>query len=113
LGADVSDREFFESFRSTGTATGYMTRLTIPCDFAGVSFPFHVYVLRGPRGYVELQDQFRWVEEIRGGKVPAKIRSEFDRINQIATTNSVDFRRQCLDEIQNNFGFRELLMDRP
>ncbi len=98
-GASEEDQEFFESFgpqdeqqkKSSG-----MKRFTIPCDFAGNKFPFHVYVLKGPRGYVELQDQFRWLEERRGGNIPKEVQDSFRRLNAIAAENNVDFMELCV-----------------
>ncbi|MFM9068593.1 MAG: DUF2610 domain-containing protein, partial [Planctomycetota bacterium] len=68
-----------------------MKRFTVPIDFAGKKYPFFVYVMTGPRGFAEVQDQFRWVEEIRGGKVPQEVRDSFRRLNEIAKENNVDF----------------------
>jgi TPR repeat protein len=97
--ATGDDKEFFDSFgkEKSGEKKKYsITRFTIPCDFAGKSFPFFVYVLGGPRGYAELQDQFRWLEEVRGGEVPPAVRASFLRLNGIAAENRVDFRELCV-----------------
>jgi hypothetical protein len=97
LGATDDDRKFFEKFASgADPKESGMKRFTIPCDFAGTEYPFHVYVLTGPRGYAELQDQFRWVKEIRGGEVPARVRDSFLRLKQIAVENNVDFMDLCV-----------------
>jgi len=99
-GATDADREFFERFApGADKKKSGMKRFTIPCDFAGKKYPFHVYILTGPRGYAELQDQFRWVAEIRGGEVPAEVRANFLRLNQIATENNVDFMELCVSEL--------------
>jgi hypothetical protein len=117
-GASDEERDFFERFAvdkskddksksgssTTGTTTSTssgtaevkkrdsgMKRFTVPIDFAGKKYPFFVYVMTGPRGYAEVQDQFRWVEEIRGGKVPQEVRDSFRRLNEIAKENNVDF----------------------
>lgn len=66
-------------------------RFTIPVDVGGRKYPTHVYVMTGPRGYAELQDQFRWLEEIRGCLVPQDVRDSFRRLNEIAKENNVDF----------------------
>ena len=68
-----------------------MKRFTTPTDFNGTKYPFHVYVVTGRNGYAELQDQFRWVKEIRGGTVPAEVQESFKRLNDIAVENKVDF----------------------
>jgi hypothetical protein len=99
-GADDSDREFFQSF-AKGAAPGKsgMKRFTFPADFAGKKYPFHVYVLSGPRGYAELQDQFRWLNEMRGGEVPVEVRDSFERLNKIAVESHVDFQEQCVSAL--------------
>ena len=96
-GATGADSEFFKSFaKGADKKKSGMKRFTIPCDFSGKKFPFYVYVLAGPRGYAELQDQFRWVKEVRGGDVPAEVRASFLRLNQIAVENNVDFMELCV-----------------
>ncbi len=98
-GATEADRAYFERFAADALEkkkeTG-MKRFTIPCDFSGKKYPFHVYVISGPRGYAELQDQFRWLNEIRGGVVPADVRDSFSRLNGIAAENNVDFMELCV-----------------
>lgn len=99
-GATDDDRVFFEKFapqkEKKGKSDSGIKRFTIPCDFSGKKYPFHVYVLTGPRGYAELQDQFRWLKEFRGGEVPADVRSSFQRLNAIASENKVDFMELCV-----------------
>jgi len=97
-GASEEDREFFSRFSSGEgrTAKNAISRFTIPCDFSGTPYPFFVYVISGPRGYTELQDQFRWLKEFRGGEVPKEIRDSFLRLNNIASENNVDFRELCV-----------------
>jgi acyl carrier protein len=73
-----------------------MKRFTVPCDFDGVKFPFHVYVSHGKPGYSELLDQFRWLEERRGGKMPVEVKDSFGRLNTIAKDNKVDFADLCV-----------------
>ena len=93
--ATDDDKKFFERFATAKEGepkpNSGMTRFTIPADFSGKEYPFHVYLLTGPRGYQELQDQLRWVEEVRGGTIPKKIRESFLKLNQIAAQNNVDF----------------------
>ncbi len=103
-GASAADREFFERFlaadgeKSTAgeKKTSGMTRFTISCHFGDKKYPFHVYVLSGPRGYAELLDQFRWLHEFRGGEVPADVKESFLKLNTIAVDNKVDFRELCV-----------------
>jgi len=96
-GASDADREFFERFASgADKAKSGIKRFTIPCDFAGKKYPFQVYVLTGPRGYAELLDQFRWLNDVRGGEVPAEVRESFLKLNQIAVENKTDFMELCV-----------------
>jgi TPR repeat protein len=94
--ASANDKTFFESFSSDpAKSKGSLQRYTIQCIFNNVKFPFYVYVLSGPRGYAELQDQFRWVKEMRGGEVPAEVRASFLKLNEIAVKNNVSFIDLC------------------
>lgn len=96
-GATADDKSFFESFSSAPEKSkGGIKRFTIQCFFNNVKYPFHVYVLTGPRGYAELQDQFRWVKEMRGGEVPAEVRASFLKLNEIAVQNNVNFMDLCV-----------------
>jgi len=90
---DVSaeDKVFFESFAKSAKGNGSMKRFTIPVDFDGTIFPFDVYIVSGKQGYKELQDQFVWVKEYRGGQVSKDFENNFHKINRIATENNVDF----------------------
>ncbi len=95
--ATDEDREFFEGFVEGGKSSqsSRIVRFTIPCDFAGNKFPFDIYVVSGPRGFAELQDQFRYIEEIRRGKVPGEVRDSFLRLNEIAKKENVDYVELC------------------
>ena len=59
-------------------------------------YPFNIYVIAGPNGYAEVQDQFRWVKEIRGCEVPKEVRDSFKRLAAIAAENHVSFMDLCL-----------------
>lgn len=99
----AGDRAFFERFApNADIKNSGITRLKIPCDFAGKNFPFNVYVIEGPRGYAELLEQFRWVKEMRGGEVPMKVRDSFQRLNRIAVENNTDFRELCKYALDSN-----------
>ncbi len=84
-----------------------MKRFTVPTDFAGVKWPFHVYVSEfGPGtycpadralkpdeqdciGFRGIDDQVAWVKEARGGMVPADVVSAFQKLSDIARKNNV------------------------
>ncbi len=94
-----ADRSFFEKFakseKKPDERTG-ITRFTIPVDFDGTKFPFYVYIITGKQGYKGLQDQFVWLKEYRGGKIPNEVQESFNRLNKIAVDNDVDFRDLCV-----------------
>jgi tetratricopeptide (TPR) repeat protein len=73
-----------------------MKRFTIPCDFNGVKYPFHVYIMdvRWPKD--PLEDQARWLEEERGGKIPEEVRESFRKLHKIAHENNVSFQDLCV-----------------
>jgi len=71
------------------------TILTFPVDVGGVSSPVRFFVLPGPRGFDELQDQFRWVAQIRGGRVPDDVQAEISKLNATAVETKADFRDVC------------------
>jgi len=95
--ATTADREFFEAFGpNADKSKSGIKRFTVPCDFSGTRYPFHLYVMKGKRGYAELQDQFRWLTYFRGGEVPVEVRDSFRRLNTIAVENNVDFMELCV-----------------
>ena len=44
-----------------------MKRFTVPCDFNGTKYPFHVYVGEPHPARHPLQHQAWWLSTIRGG----------------------------------------------
>lgn len=77
------------------SSTG-MKRFTIPCDFNGVKYPFHVYVTNVKWPTDPLEDQAKWLEEIRGGTIPKDVRESFQRLHKIAHENNVSFIDLCV-----------------
>jgi tetratricopeptide (TPR) repeat protein len=73
-----------------------MKRFTIPCDFNGLKYPFHVYVTDVPWPKDPLEDQARWLEEVRGGTIPKEVRESFRKLHKIAHDNKVSFQDLCL-----------------
>ncbi len=117
-GASATDAAFFKGFRTEeqkkavktekpgkiegaeksdkAEGAGELKKFTVPIDFSGTKYPFDIYVFSGPNGYTELQDQFRWVKDYRGGVVPPDVLSSFMRLNKIAVENKVDFCALCV-----------------
>jgi tetratricopeptide (TPR) repeat protein len=96
------DRVFFQEFaqgakeKKDSEKSLLMSRFTIPTNFDGTTSPFYYYIVAGKEGYKGLQDQFVWVKEFRGGKVPGAAQESFSRLNKIAVENNVDFRDLCI-----------------
>jgi tetratricopeptide (TPR) repeat protein len=72
---------------------GGMKRFTVRTDFSGVKFPFHIYVTDS---WQSLEDQFVFVEKVRGGKVPKEVVDKFQRLYKIAKENKVSFMDLCV-----------------
>jgi YHS domain-containing protein len=86
-----------------------MKRFTVPTDFAGTKFPFHVYTLEYGQaplckaqaealdpdvfcaGFSGIDDQVIWVRELRGGEVPIDVITSFQKLYSIARENNVSF----------------------
>jgi Domain of unknown function (DUF2610) len=73
-----------------------MKRFTVPCDFAGEKYPFHVYVGEPLPSCHPLKYQASWLREIRGGAVPAEVMDSFARLAAIAHENNVSFEDLCV-----------------
>ena len=70
-----------------------MKRFSIPVEFSGVKYPFHIYIAEN---WDFTNDQFVWIEKIRGGKVPTDVKDSLKRIYDIAKTNKVSFQDLCI-----------------
>lgn len=73
-----------------------MKRFTVPCDFDGIKYPFHVYITNVPPPKHPLEDQARWLKEERGGTIPAEVMDAFARLQKIAQENKVSFVDLCV-----------------
>ncbi len=92
----ASSEEQAEFNKTSEVETVGMKRFTIPTDFNGEKSPFNIYLLSGRRGYLELQDQFRWVYEYRNGVVPEDVQDSFRRLHNLAKKNNVDYQALCV-----------------
>ncbi len=72
---------------------GGMKRFTIPVEFEGVQAPFHIYVAET---WPFLDDQFTWVQKVRGCKIPSGVRESFQRLYKIAQDNKISFSQLCV-----------------
>jgi hypothetical protein len=73
-----------------------MKRFTVPCDFAGVKYPFHVYIGETMPGVHPLKYQELWLRDIRGGTLPQEVMDSFSRLAAIALENNVSFEDLCV-----------------
>ncbi len=73
-----------------------MKRFTIPCDFNGTKYPFHVYIGEPHPARHPLQHQSWWLSTIRGGTIPQDVMDSFDRLHKIALENKVSFEDLCV-----------------
>ena len=73
-----------------------MKRFTIPCDFNGVKYPFHVYVGEPHTQRHPLQHQSWWLSTIRGGTIPQDVMDSFERLHKISIENNVSFEDLCV-----------------
>ena len=108
-GASEEEVAFFKTF-GPGGKPGIkndrysMKRFTLPIDFDGERSQFSVYILSGPNGYAQLEDQFRWVKEYEGGTVPQSVRDNFRQIHKTAVENNVDFAALCVSALGKKDG---------
>jgi Domain of unknown function (DUF2610) len=73
-----------------------MKRFTVPCDFSGVKYPFHVYIGEPLPSVHPLKYQASWLREVRGGTVPQEVMDSFARLAAIALENNVSFEDLCV-----------------
>lgn len=73
-----------------------MKRFTVPCDFNGQKYPFHVYVGEPHPQRHPLQHQAWWLSTIRGGTIPQDVMDSFERLHKIALENNVSFEDLCV-----------------
>jgi serine/threonine protein kinase/tetratricopeptide (TPR) repeat protein len=70
-----------------------MKRFTVPTDFNGVNYPMNIYVANN---YKFTEDQLRWVEKVRGGKVSKEVEESFQRLAKNAKDKNVSFSDLCV-----------------
>ena len=78
-----------------------MKRFTIPCDFAGQTAPFHVYIGQPTPGLHPLKYQAAWLKEERGGQVPLDVMESFQQLYNISKENNVSFEELCIYALSN------------
>jgi tetratricopeptide (TPR) repeat protein/tRNA A-37 threonylcarbamoyl transferase component Bud32 len=71
-------------------------RFTVPCDFNGTKYPFHIYVTNYVEPHDIIADQTRWLRDVRGGTMPTEVIDSFKRLYKIAKENNVSFIDLCV-----------------
>jgi hypothetical protein len=95
-GASAEDAEFFKSFSSgVSNRNGGTKEFLVPIEFNGTKYPFKIFVFRGPNAMQELEDQFQWVIEYRGGSVPQELLDDLRKFFKMAMENKVEFADVC------------------
>lgn len=92
---DEAEANRIRDFIANTTKSG-MKRFTIPCDFSGIKYPFHVYVTNVAWPKHPLEDQARWLKEERGGTIPKDVMDSFEKLHKIAHENNVSFVELCV-----------------
>lgn len=90
-----------------------MKRFTVPCDFNGVKYPFHVYVGEPHPQRHPLQHQAWWVSTIRGGNIPQEVMDSFERLHKIAIENNVSFEDLCVYALGTAAGEQQGIQQQP
>jgi hypothetical protein len=73
-----------------------MKRLTIPCDFNGVTAPFHVYLGDPSADVHPIYFQTAWLRESRGGTVPREVLDSLQRLADIARKEGMSYEDLCV-----------------
>ncbi len=115
LGTSTAPADLAEARkRAAQAAQQSLKRFTVPTDFAGVKYPFNVYVSQygegkrcpadralkpdeeGCVGFTGINDQAQWVTIARGGKVPKDAIDAFEKLDKLARENNVSFPDLCV-----------------
>ncbi len=73
-----------------------MKKFTIPCEFGGQKAPFGIYIGKPDNGLHPLQFQQEWLQEVRGGNIPLEVMNTFQKLQNIAIENDVDYEELCV-----------------
>jgi len=74
-------------------------QFTILADFAGIRYAIIVYVTNVTWPKHPLEEQARWLKEVRGGTIPQDVMDRFDRMNKVAH----DTNKTLIDVCNSNF----------
>jgi tetratricopeptide (TPR) repeat protein len=72
-----------------------MKPFTIRCDYGGRKYPFTIFITNVPWPKDPLEDQARWLEEVRYWTILEQDREMFRRLQKIAHENNVSFVDLC------------------
>lgn len=100
-GAGEADKKFFQLFdNETQKGERPLKKISVDVDFGGEIVPYNVYFIPGPNGYAEVLDQFRWVRDYRGGRIPDDTLGTFQQLHR----RSIETRREFYDLCVERFG---------
>ena len=78
-----------------------MESFTIPCDFDGIKYSFHIYIGIPCTELHPLKYQAAWLKEERGGYVPQDVMDSFEKLHKIDLENNVSFEELCVYALGN------------
>jgi tetratricopeptide (TPR) repeat protein len=85
-------RSFFDGLKPVAKGGTPNSVQSVPCDFSGQIFRFNVYIIPGRGSFQQVQNQFRWVEEYRGGKPDESYVKIIDKLGAEAKERGLDFK---------------------
>jgi len=96
--ADQAEADRIRALIKTAIAPG-MKRFTISADFGGIKYAFYIYITNVKWPKHPLEDQARWLKEVRGGTIPQDVMDTFGRLSKLAHDNNSSFVDVCISEL--------------
>jgi hypothetical protein len=72
-----------------------MKKLTINCNFGGVSSPFSFYIGNPENTHHPVQFQAEWLSKVRGGSVPGDVMESLQKLYDLSRKNNLSFEELC------------------
>ena len=96
--ADQAEADRIRALIKTAIAPG-MKRFTISADFGGIKYAFFIYITNVKWPKHPLEDQARWLKEVRGGTIPQGVMDTFGRLSKLAHDNNKSLVDVCVSEL--------------
>ncbi|MGQ0627307.1 MAG: DUF2610 domain-containing protein, partial [Phycisphaerales bacterium] len=80
-------------WRAAIARAGPLKQFTIPMDFNGLRYPTRIYV---SDTLAPLEDQLRWFEESRAGKIDPSVHNSFRSLAKVATESGISLAELCV-----------------